>query len=654
MTGQSTSYLPLHYKLLVIFMLLVVIPVAIVGGYSYLSSAKEAERNTRNNLEIAVNQIGNNVQYRVDDVSRSAEALYDDQVLSRYLSGYYLNWERYQVTTQYVLPRLDAALSLPKQKIRMTVYLNEHTLGELYYNETPEALESGDRQFEIRYADRVSGEAWYRSLNLPFDGYTWRRVGTDEAYGYISLLRPLINYETFEPIGLVRIAVKLKDIFADVDLNQLGGGTLLYVLGGDGVLYPLLPEGAADGTAGGEGAAASGTAGTAGGSAGDSGARGAGSAVAGAELAAGAAGSGGEAASGLTPDDRRYLRIERRIDRLPVTLTALVPVDSFKENSRRVRDLTILVCALCVLAMTLVSFLIARVFFKRVSKLTQSLRAFKEGEYSRRIHYRGRDEFADIAESFNDMAQATQKLIGEVYVSNLAKKEAELQILHSQINPHFLYNTFSSISRMAKLGEIGTLHEIIRELAKFYRLTLNKGEMLISVGKELQIVESYLNIQNMKYAGRIRSSIETDAEAERCETVKFVLQPFIENVLEHAWYDDEIEIVIAVRRQGDRLVMQVRDNGLGMKPETAAAILGGSGAQTGGRAERESGGGESADNAGADGRDKSGYGIRNVDQRIKLHYGRQYGVQIESEVGKGTTVTLTLPAVETGDEAAAG
>lgn len=634
MTGQSTSYLPLHYKLLVIFMLLVVIPVAIVGGYSYLSSAKEAERNTRNNLEVAVNQIGNNVQYRVDDVSRSAEALYDDQVLSRYLSGYYLNWERYQVTTQYVLPRLDAALSLPKQKIRMTVYLNEHTIGELYYNETPEALESGDRQFEIRYADRVSGEAWYRSLNLPFDGYTWRRVGTDEAYGYISLLRPLINYETFEPIGLVRIAVKLKDIFADVDLNQLGGGTRMYVLGeGGGVLYPLLPEGGAE-----ERQVGGGTAGAAGA----------------AEPAAGAAGSGDALAPGPPSDDRGYLRIERRIDRLPVTLTALVPVDSFKENSRRVRDLTILVCALCVLAMTLVSFLIARVFFKRVSKLTQSLRAFKEGEYSRRIHYRGRDEFADIAESFNDMAQATQKLIGEVYVSNLAKKEAELQILHSQINPHFLYNTFSSISRMAKLGEIGTLHEIIRELAKFYRLTLNKGEMLISVGKELQIVESYLNIQNMKYAGRIRSSIETDAEAERCETVKFVLQPFIENVLEHAWYDDEIEIVIAVRRQGDRLVMEVRDNGLGMKPETAAAILGGSGAEAGGRAGSESGVGELADGAGAAGREKSGYGIRNVDQRIKLHYGREFGVQIESEVGKGTTVRLTLPAVETGEEAAAG
>lgn len=651
MTGQSTSYLPLHYKLLVIFMLLVVIPVAIVGGYSYLSSAKETERNTRNNLEVAVNQIGNNVQYRVDDVSRSAEALYDDQVLSRYLSGYYLNWERYQVTTQYVLPRIDAALSLPKQKIRMTVYLNEHTIGELYYNETPEALESGDRQFEIRYADRVSGEAWYRNLNLPFDGYTWRRVGTDEAYGYISLLRPLINYETFEPIGLVRIAVKLKDIFADVDLNQLGGGTRLYVLGGEGgVLYPLSPEVETDGTAGGEGAAAFGSAG----SAGDSGVRVSGSAAAAAGLAAGSAGSGDAIASGLPADDRRYLRIERRIDRLPVTLTALVPVDSFKENSRRVRDLTILVCALCVLAMTLVSFLIARVFFKRVSKLTQSLRAFKEGEYSRRIHYRGRDEFADIAESFNDMAQATQKLIGEVYVSNLAKKEAELQILHSQINPHFLYNTFSSISRMAKLGEIETLHEIIRELAKFYRLTLNKGEMLISVGKELQIVESYLNIQNMKYAGRIRSSIEADADAERCETVKFVLQPFIENVLEHAWYDDEIEIAIVVRRQGDRLVMEVRDNGLGMKPETAAVILGGPGAEAGGRAGSESGVGEHADGAGAAGREKSGYGIRNVDQRIKLHYGREFGVQIESEVGKGTTVTLTLPAVETKSEAAAG
>jgi two-component system sensor histidine kinase YesM len=172
---------------------------------------------------------------------------------------------------------------------------------------------------------------------------------------------------------------------------------------------------------------------------------------------------------------------------------------------------------------------------------------------------------------------------------------------------------------MAKLGEIELLHQIIRELAKFYRLTLNKGEMLIPVEKELQIVQAYLAIQNIKCAGRIKVDLQVDPELLGCETVKFILQPFVENVLEHAWYDDEIHIDISVYRSGVHLLMEVKDNGLGMKQDTINQIF-------------------------SQGPDAIGYGIRNVDQRIKLHYGREYGIAITSEVGAGTMVKLTLPA----------
>jgi len=573
MNKKRSKYLPIHYKLLISYALLIIVPVGIIGGYSYLSSAKAIEENTRNNLDVTVSQIRSNIQYRIDDVSRTAKELYDDQVLSRYLSGYYLNWERYQITTQYVLPRLESAIHLPKQKVRLTVYLNEPTIGEKYYEETEQTLEAGERQYEIRYTERIRHEDWYQKLQLPFDGYEWQQVGTDKEYGYISLLQPLINYETFEALGLARVSVKLKDIFEDVDLGYLGKDTELFVVAQDDqLLY--------------------------------------------------------SSQNSLTPPERLqtllgsgdYLQIIKPIQHLPVTLIALIPVDSFKDNSKQVRNVTLLICLLSVIAMTFISFLIAKMFSRRMNKLIFSLKAFKQGEYNRRIYYRGRDEFADIAESFNDMASTTESLIDEVYISNLGKKEAELQILHAQINPHFLYNTFSSISRMAKLGEIEKLHEIIRELAKFYRLTLNKGEMLITIEKELQIIEAYLNIQNIKTAGRIKSSITTGPGVDDYQTVKFILQPFVENVLEHAWYDDEIEVDIVVTLQKNQVLMEVRDNGLGMKQETIHAILG-------------------------NGPEQIGYGIRNVDQRIKLHYGKEYGVQIESQIGQGTLVRIQFPAL---------
>ncbi|MNZ74874.1 Sensor histidine kinase YehU [compost metagenome] len=115
-------------------------------------------------------------------------------------------------------------------------------------------------------------------------------------------------------------------------------------------------------------------------------------------------------------------------------------------------------------------------------------------------------------------------------------------------------------------------------------------------------------------------TISVEPGMEKLETVKFILQPFVENVLEHAWYDDEITIDIRLFREGNHMVMEVIDNGLGMKQETISQIMG-----TGG--------------------DRIGYGIRNVDQRIKLHYGKEYGVSLTSRIGEGTIVHIVLPTI---------
>lgn len=572
MTFKKRRFLPILYKLLISNVALVTIPIIVIGCYSYFSSANSVEEHSRSNLEVAVSQIQSNVEYRVGEIIRSSDEVYQDQGLSNLLSGYYLDWEKYQVTTQYVLPRLESATNLPKSKIKLTLYLHAPTISEFYYNETEQSLMAGERQYEILHTKRVLNKDWYQNLQIEYDDKLWQQVENDKDYSYISLLRPAINYETFQSIGLIRISVKLKDIFEDVDFNQLGEGTKLFVLDqNEQLLYSSSPDGSIHYDA--------------------------------EEL----------------NDARHYLKITKPMNNIPVQIVALIPNASFKDNSQKVRNVTIIICAMSIVVMTIISFVMARKFSKRLSKLVISLEAFKEGEMQRRIRYSGNDEFTIIAESFNEMASTTQQLIDEVYISKLEKKEAELQILHSQINPHFLYNTFSSISRMAKLGEIDKLHEMIRALAKFYRLTLNKGEMLIQVDKEIEIVKTYLDIQNIKYAQRIQFHLEAESETLGLETVKFILQPFVENVLEHAWYDDEIEIQIDVRKEAEDVLIKIKDNGLGMKNETIEAIF-------------------------TEGANGIGYGIRNVDQRIKLHFGKDYGVSIQSEVGVGTIVTVRFPA----------
>lgn len=572
-SNRTNMYIPLRYKLLLSFLLLVMTPVIVIGSYSYITSVQSSEEHTRNNLEIAVKQIGSNVDYRLADVIRGANEIYMDQRLSRYLDGYYLDYEKYRVTTQEVLPRLEAAVNKPNVEVKLSVYLSDTSISEMYYNDLTETEE---RQYSIFHIDRIKDVDWYKELNLGYDTLVWKQVGSDAAKGRISLLRPIINYETFVPFGLIDMNAALSDIFYDVDYSKLAQDSLMFVEDGDHhLLYassrqdadPALLE---------------------------------------------------KVRGGDVTKPPGYMEIRQPILNMQASLIAWIPRSSFQENSQKVRNATILICFLSLLVLTFISWLISRYFSKRFLRLIRSMKAFKEGDFHRRMVVPGKDEFSQIGEAFNDMAANMEKLIDEVYLSKLEKKEVELQVLHSQMNPHFLYNTFSSISRMAKLGEIEKMHEMVRSLAKFYRLTLNRGEMIISIDKELQIIRSYVDIQRIKFGERMIVNYEIDEAALEYDTVKFIMQPFVENVLEHAWYEDEIHIAIRLRAEEETIVFEVQDDGLGMKEEVIAQVL--------------------------DSSEKGvGYGIRNVDQRVKLQFGKEYGVSIASAIGEGTTVRIRFP-----------
>jgi signal transduction histidine kinase len=146
----------------------------------------------------------------------------------------------------------------------------------------------------------------------------------------------------------------------------------------------------------------------------------------------------------------------------------------------------------------------------------------------------------------------------------------------------------------------------------------NKGDMIITIDKEIQQIQAYIDIQRIKYADRILVEYEVQPSILNFGTVKFILQPFVENVLEHAWFDDMISIRIRGFEEGDMLIFEIIDNGLGMNQETLDQIFNSNGTSI-------------------------GYGIGNVNERIKLHFGKSYGVSIHSRIGEGTTVRITIP-----------
>lgn len=160
---------------------------------------------------------------------------------------------------------------------------------------------------------------------------------------------------------------------------------------------------------------------------------------------------------------------------------------------------------------------------------------------------------------------------------------------------------------------------MIQRLSRFYRLTLNKGQVFIALEKELEQVQTYLDIQRVKYADAFTVHVDVEPDILDVQVIKLIFQPFVENIFKHAWFGDAITIRITGHRVGDRIELKVIDDGVGMSPGQVKTIM--QGASHGG-----------------------GYGVRNVDERIKLRYGKEYGVRIGSVRGAGTTVLIALPA----------
>lgn len=254
---------------------------------------------------------------------------------------------------------------------------------------------------------------------------------------------------------------------------------------------------------------------------------------------------------------------------------------------------------------------------KHVNLLKEGIRQISTGQYSYRFHLHDERQFMDIFHQFNQMAETVENMVEQMDKITLQRAELEVQSLQAQINPHFLYNTLSSISRLAKLGEVDNLHAMLLALAKFYRLTLNEGKPEYYLEQEIQHVRSYMEIQQIKYRELVTFSYQVEEELLRYLTLRMILQPFAENAIKHAFVGEPMHIRLEVYEQGTSIIFQMMDNGVGMPKERLATIY-------------------------TEGEGK-GIGIVNVHNRIKLHYGEEYGIQITSDLGIGTTVKISIP-----------
>ncbi|MWV42053.1 HAMP domain-containing protein [Paenibacillus sp. HJL G12] len=279
----------------------------------------------------------------------------------------------------------------------------------------------------------------------------------------------------------------------------------------------------------------------------------------------------------------------------------------------------LVVCAAVVVLAIFVSAKISQ----PLRRLEKSVQSVGQGDFSTPIHVSGAHEVVQLSKRFNFMLHRIRQLMDQIIHEQEAKRKSELDVLQSQINPHFLYNTLNSVVRLAEKGKKEEIVATITSLSKFFRISLSKGKNIITLEEELEHVRHYLIIQQIRFKNKFHYAIECEEEALACLTLKLILQPIVENAIHHGIekMSDEGFIRITASLQEKRLVIKIADNGLGMTRQIMDQLLTGS-VRSGG----------------------SGVGVKNVNERIRLYYGKNFGLSFESELEEGTTVTITMPA----------
>jgi two-component system, sensor histidine kinase YesM len=240
------------------------------------------------------------------------------------------------------------------------------------------------------------------------------------------------------------------------------------------------------------------------------------------------------------------------------------------------------------------------------------------------------DEITELGMSFNIMIGKIRELLDAKIKEQENLKRAELRALQAQINPHFLYNTLDTIIWMAESQKTDQVVEIVSALSSFFRISLSKGRDWITIGEELERTKSYLIIQRMRYRDIMDFKIEAEAEVLNNTILKLILQPLVENALYHGIKNKRCGGTIVVRakqKNENEVLLEVEDNGVGFTPDKLTQL----------QAELE-------DDSG-DIKLESGFAIGNVNKRIRLYYGRQYGLSIKSEYNTGTCAALVIPAI---------
>ncbi|MEF3306705.1 cache domain-containing sensor histidine kinase [Paenibacillus sp. GYB003] len=314
-------------------------------------------------------------------------------------------------------------------------------------------------------------------------------------------------------------------------------------------------------------------------------------------------------------------------------LVGVIPTRTYRAQNEYVLAVTAVAIGIALL----VSVIFVLLFIRRVTRplrgLAGTLKDMNPDEPIPSFPVKSADEVGLLLHSFNKLSERIWRLKEQVQMNEAKKKEADIMALQAQINPHFLYNTLSSIHWMALMNKDGQIAEMVGALSDFLRFSLNKGEEFCAVQQEVAHAQNYAKIMSIRFQDKFESQFYIDSRLHDKPMLKLLLQPLIENSIMHGLQKKKGrgQLYVHGELHGDSMTFVVEDTGIGMEALKLDEV----------RRNLNAASGTSSPEPG-----RSGYGLRNVHQRLQLHYGSGTGLRIESEPGVGTRITFTIPMVE--------
>ena len=585
---QSRFFLPLQAKFIIWSFLLIIIPFLISGIVTYSKYSASVEENARTYASQIIGQINVNLDRYIKEMERlTLTPFFDNKVLS-ILKNHDGSPNKATFSTSDEVLKMNlflSSLSFDRTELRgVFIFAND---GLLYNTLDSTAGNRWESQTETWMAQVRQAEGGLVLVPPHFSRY-YNLSKPELVFAISRLIRD--PDDNNKALGFVKVDLTPTGLTKILSSVNFSTNAKLYISDRDGhQIYPELAQTSTLPTPQGE---------------------------------------------LVTLNGGDYLVASQQSSYTGLRVIGLVPVQDLRQDANDLTRFTLIISLLALIVACLLAVFLSNRLVNPIRHLQGKMKRVQQGGFEERASVMTHDEIGQLAQGFNSMVGEIDRLVKEVYETRLREREAELSALQSQINPHFLYNTLESINMMALKHDHYEISDVVASLGKLLRYTVDMRENLVYLKEEIRFIEAYLRIQSLRYGDRLAFKLEIDPALEFCLIPKLILQPLVENAIEHGVGQSAGTVLISAIGRENSLILIVADSGAGMAVEARSKVkeqIYAVSEITTVRVKTNFG------------EKKKGFALRNVHQRIRLMYGEPYGLFINEESEEGNTFVIKLP-----------